>query len=85
MRVQTRIKSYDSAIKKIERKGWPSFYYPTEVLKDLLGARIVCWFVDDCYGILDFIKQSKQIKIDENTIEDYIKILKNQGIGLFTH
>lgn len=79
MRIHTRIKSYDSAIKKLERKGWPTFYYPTDVISDLVGARIVCWFIDDCYGILEFIKSSSQLSIIENSIEDYIKNPKESG------
>lgn len=79
MRIHTRIKSYDSAIKKLERKDWPTFYYPTDVISDLVGARIVCWFIDDCYGILEFIKSSSQLSIIDNSIEDYIKNPKESG------
>lgn len=79
MRICTRIKSYDSAIKKLERKGWPTFYYPTDVISDLVGARIVCWFIDDCYGILEFIKSSNQLSIINDSIEDYIEHPKESG------
>lgn len=79
MRVQTRIKSYDSAIKKLERKGWPEFYYPTEVITDLVGARIVCWFIDDCEGILKFIESSSQLSIIKGSLENYIEKPKESG------
>lgn len=79
MRVQTRIKSYDSAIKKLERKGWPEFYYPTEVIADLVGARIVCWFIDDCEGILKFIESSSQLSIVKGSLENYIEKPKESG------
>lgn len=79
MCVHTRVKSYNSAIKKLERKNWPSFYYPTEVITDLVGARIISWFIDDCYGILEFIKSSSQLSIIHDSIEDYIQNPKPSG------
>jgi putative GTP pyrophosphokinase len=54
--VQARTKTLDSFLKKLAHDGWPDFYYPTEVVKDLIGARVVCWFLDDCYGIVDAVK-----------------------------
>lgn len=74
VRVTGRVKTFDSFIKKLKRMNWPQFYYPTEVVKDLIGARIVCWFLDDCYGILDFIKSSQHFKVITNNslpIKDY--------------
>jgi len=72
-----RVKSIKSFIDKLERKGWPYFNKPTELITDLVGVRIICWFVDDCYGLLDFIKTSKQMDIDMHTLRDYIKNPKN--------
>ncbi len=46
--VSSRVKSQNSFINKLQKKGWPHYYYPTEVAQDLIGARVVCWFVDDC-------------------------------------
>src|ERR1700730_3133421 len=43
VQVTTRVKSLESFLKKLEADGWPTFYYPTEVVKDLVGARVVCW------------------------------------------
>lgn len=73
--IATRVKSEQSFLKKLENKGWPEFYVPTEIAKDLVGARVVCWFVDDCYGFLDFLKQSNHVSIVEDDlkpIKDYI-------------
>ena len=53
--VQARVKSLTSFLRKLEKLNWPMFDHPTEVIMDLIGARVVCWFVDDCYGILDYI------------------------------
>lgn len=76
--VSSRVKSQSSFIKKLERKGWPQFYYPTEVAQDLLGARVVCWFVDDCTGILNFIKSSNHLAMHDK-VEDYIASPKTSG------
>ena len=58
MTVNVRLKKQASLIKKLERIGWPQFYYPTEIVKDLIGARIVCWFPDDCYELSKLIRSS---------------------------
>jgi len=55
------------------------FSYPTEVIEDLIGARVICWFVDDCYGMLDYIQATKQFRIKPRSLEDYIKDPKHTG------
>ncbi len=76
--ISTRVKSLKSFLKKLEKKGWPQFYYPTEVVQDLVGARAICWFIDDCEGILQLISSSNHLKI-QGAIEDYIKNPKPTG------
>jgi len=76
IKITTRVKKLDSFLKKLENDGWPQFYYATDVVKDFIGARMVCWFVDDVYGILDFIKSSNHFSVaSEKThpVKDYIK------------
>ena len=76
IKISTRVKKLDSFLRKLENDGWPQFYYPTEVVKDFIGARIVCWFVDDVYGMLDFISHSNQLTMAHEKIhpvKDYIK------------
>lgn len=80
--ISTRVKSEQSFLKKLENKGWPYFYIPTEVVKDLVGARVVCWFQDDCYGFLEFLKQSNHLTLADNNIrpiKDYILTPQNAG------
>ena len=55
------------------------FGYPTEVITDLIGARVICWFVDDCYGILDYIQATTQFHIQPRSLEDYIIDPKRTG------
>lgn len=75
VQVTTRVKRQASFLTKMELAGWPQFYYPTEVVRDLIGARVVCWFVDDCYGLLSFVRRSTHFRLaDESVhpIKDYI-------------
>jgi len=76
--VSTRVKSLLSFLKKLETKNWPRFDEPTDVIQDLIGARVVCWFVDDCLGIKEFIVSSKHLNI-QGRIDDYISNPKPSG------
>ena len=77
--VQSRVKSLTSFLAKLEKINWPMFSYPTEVIYDLIGARVICWFVDDCYGMLDYIQATKQFRIKPRSLEDYIRDPKRTG------
>jgi len=68
----SRVKSLTSFLAKLEKTNWPMFRYPNEVITDLIGARVICWFVDDCYGMLDYIQATKQLRIKPRSLEDYI-------------
>ena len=77
--VHSRVKSLTSFLAKLEKTNWPMFRYPTEVITDLIGARVICWFVDDCYGMLDYIQATKQFRIMPRSLEDYIIDPKRTG------
>ena len=77
--VQSRVKSLTSFLRKLEKLDWPMFGHPTEVITDLIGARVVCWFVDDCYGMLDYIQATNQFLIKPRSLEDFIKDPKPTG------
>jgi putative GTP pyrophosphokinase len=77
--VHHRVKSLTSFLTKLERTNWPMFRYPTEVVTDLIGARVICWFVDDCYGMLDYIQATTQFRIKPRSLEDYIRDPKGTG------
>lgn len=79
VKVTTRVKTLNSFIKKLEKSGWQNFNFLTEIATDLIGARIVCWFLNDCYGMFDYIKSSQQFKVHTNSIKDYIKNPKPSG------
>lgn len=76
--ITTRVKTLKSFLKKLEKKHWPQFYYPTEIIQDLVGARVICWFIDDCEGIRKLISSSNHLKVIGD-IEDYIKNPKPSG------
>ena len=77
--VHSRVKSLTSFLRKLEKMNWPMFDHPTEVITDLIGARVICWFVDDCYGMLDYIQATKQFLVKPRSLEDYIRDPKPTG------
>lgn len=75
---KSRIKSYDSIVKKLERKGYE--LTADNVLRhvhDVVGLRIVCSFVSDVYDIINIIKSSRHFIVKNES--DYIKNPKNSG------
>lgn len=87
IKVSARVKGLNSFLNKLERKGWPQFYYPTEIVGDLIGARVVCWFLDDCNGFVSLMHSSTHLSIEDD-IEDYIAEPKPSGyrsIHLVSH
>jgi putative GTP pyrophosphokinase len=79
IRVASRTKELKNFLLKLERKGWPDFYLPTEVIHDLIGARIICWFQEDCYGMLDLLRDSQRLTILPDSVEDYNLTPKPSG------
>ena len=77
-KVQSRLKEYDSIIRKAKRKGFPltiaSF---RENIRDIAGIRITCSFLSDLYRIVDMLKNHLELEIVEN--KDYIKNPKPNG------
>ena len=73
-----RIKSADSMMKKLEKKGLP--VTPEAALNevyDAVGIRIVCQFVDDVYQMVDILKRQEDIEILKE--KDYIENPKPNG------
>ena len=76
--IKTRVKSYDSILKKIRRKNIPLNLRAIEDnLKDIAGVRVICSFPDDIYKLAEsFLKQDDITLIER---KDYIKNLyKNE-------
>jgi putative GTP pyrophosphokinase len=79
IKVVSRTKELKNFLLKLEKKGWPEFYLPSDIIQDLIGARIVCWFQDDCYAMLNLLQDSKRLTLLVDSIEDYNKTPKASG------
>lgn len=76
--VKSRIKSQDSAIKKLQNKNYEiTIDNLVNHVHDMIGVRIVCSFLTDVYEIVSLIKDSNQFKIKEE--KDYIAKPKDTG------
>jgi putative GTP pyrophosphokinase len=84
--IKTRVKTFDSFLKKMEALNRTDFEFPSDILYDLIGARVVCWFLDDCKGFTRCIRNSNFISVDKNSIFNYIKEPKPSGYrGIHLH
>ena len=76
--VNSRLKSPESIIGKIGRKGLdPSFDSIREAITDIAGVRITCSFIADAYRVFDLLTQQSDIRVIE--VKDYIKNPKPNG------
>lgn len=74
----TRVKSEDSMLEKLSRKGYEiDTYSALKRVKDSIGLRIVCGFVDDIYKTVVFLRQMPDVTIV--TEKDYIQEAKPNG------
>lgn len=76
--VKSRIKSEDSAIKKLQKRGYEiTLDNLVKHVHDMIGIRIVCSFLSDVQDIVKIIRNSKQLVIKEE--KDYITNPKKTG------
>lgn len=76
--IKSRIKSKESAIKKLEKKGYElTIDNLVENVHDMIGVRIVCSFLSDVKSVVEVIKTSNLFKIKEE--RDYITNPKSSG------
>lgn len=76
--VKVRLKSHDSALKKLRDKGYDATIDNLiNHVHDMVGLRIVCPFLNDVYTVLNIIKNSNLFKIKEE--KDYIANPKDTG------
>ena len=80
--IKTRIKSKESAIKKLESKGYEiSIDNLQKHVHDMVGVRIVCSFLPDVYDIVNIIENAKNLRIKEK--RDYIENPKKSGYSSY--
>lgn len=75
--MECRLKSIDSIMEKIERKGWPKEIESVYKVMDFAGVRVVCNYIDDIYTVEDSLLRQDDIKLLKR--KDYIKNPKESG------
>ena len=75
--MQCRIKSIDSIMEKIERKGWPKEIESVYRITDFAGVRVICNYMDDIYTVENNLLRQDDIKLIRR--KDYIKNPKESG------
>lgn len=76
--MQKRIKSKKSIEEKLRKKGYEvSAEEARERLTDIAGIRIICYFIEDIYAVIDLIKRQSDILVIKE--KDYIKEPKENG------
>ena len=78
--IKTRVKTFDSIIKKVRRKNIPLTLESIEAnISDIAGVRVVCSFPEDIYLLAKCLLQQDDIRLIE--MKDYIKNPKPSEIG----
>ena len=77
-KVEHRIKTTDSIVRKLIKKGCPvTFESALARLNDIVGIRVVCLYRDDVYKIAEFLKGQKDLTLVKE--KDYMKNPKTSG------
>ncbi|MCI8300997.1 MAG: (p)ppGpp synthetase [Lachnospiraceae bacterium] len=76
--IQSRIKKKKSMEDKLRKKEKePTVMNAKDYLQDIAGVRVICYFVDDIYNLVDALKrQADLIMVRES---DYVKTPKSNG------
>lgn len=76
--IKSRLKSMDSIVEKLQRKGLPLELESIENnLKDVAGIRVICPFLSDIYRMASCLMEQDDIHLIEK--KDYIKNPKPNG------
>ncbi|WP_276316066.1 GTP pyrophosphokinase [Paenibacillus lignilyticus] len=76
--VKTRIKSPESIVEKLQRKGVEvSKENAAAHIRDIAGVRVICSFTTDVYRVYEMILRQGDVKVIE--VKDYIKDPKPNG------
>ena len=76
--IKSRLKSQESILKKMNRKGIPvSIEAMEREIDDIAGVRVICSFVEDVYMLADCLLQQDDITLLEK--KDYIRHPKDSG------
>lgn len=73
-----RIKAEDSMREKCRRQGLPETAESAlQAIRDAIGLRVVCTFLDDVYAIRDYLDSRADLQIVDE--KDYIRNVKPNG------
>ena len=76
--ISSRIKSKESIIYKIQKKGLPMTGSTlVHYIRDVAGVRVVCPFIEDVYAVARMLVRQKDIELLE--VKDYIRNPKSNG------
>lgn len=76
--IESRLKSTDSIIKKLTKRGYPlSVDSAKKNLNDIAGIRVVCYYIDDVYSVEEALLRHSDLKLVDRT--DYIKTPNYNG------
>ena len=76
--IDSRLKSPQSMMKKLKRKGLPQTLEAAEAnLNDIAGVRIVCNYLDDIYRIAELLRRQRDVEFVH--LRDYIQNPKESG------
>ena len=76
--IKTRLKSPESILEKLQRKGLPLTVESIEKnLSDIAGVRVICSYLDDVYTIAQALTKQDDVRLLR--IKDYIKEPKENG------
>lgn len=80
--VKSRIKSPESIVKKLKKKGLDStIENMMEFVNDVAGIRIICSFTSDIYHIAEMLRNQNDLKVI--SVKDYIVSPKPSGYKSF--
>lgn len=76
--IQSRLKSPESILEKMERKGYPlTLESMRENLMDIAGIRVICDYIDDIYKLEKYLSSQNDITVLDR--DDYIRNPKANG------
>ncbi len=76
--INDRLKSPQSMLEKLQRKGFPiSVESVRKNLDDIAGVRVICNYIEDIYTVAELLTNQDDVKLI--TMKDYIKNPKPNG------
>lgn len=80
--IESRLKSPKSIVGKLQKKGLPMTIENAKIhLNDIAGIRVVCYYIDDIYTLVDLILMHDDYQLIN--IKDYIRNPKPSGYRSF--